>query len=81
MRCFMGSENVLEQRELVGAQHCEYAKYYWIAHFKKVKCMLCEFYLNKKFYVKVKIETFQRWGGLNKWSRRFTHIELSYIMK
>ena len=42
------SDNVLKLKRDGNCTHCEYPKCLWIAHFKMVNCMLCEFHLNLK---------------------------------
>ena len=39
--------SVLKLIVVVVAQFCEYAKSHWIVHFHKVRCMVCDSYLNK----------------------------------
>ena len=43
-----GSDKVLKLKRDGNCTHCEYPKCHWIAHFKMVNCMLCEFHFNLK---------------------------------
>ena len=42
-----GDGNVLELM-LTATQLCEYTKYHRTVHFKRIKFMVCELYLNQK---------------------------------
>ena len=42
-----GDGNVLELM-LMATQLCEYTKYHRTVHFKRIKFMVCELYLNQK---------------------------------